>query len=94
MEPMTCPHCGANEIQINGNHLICPYCNSRFLPGSLQHKKGSLGYAPQDLSSGIALSDDVNRLLQKCRTEPNNARRYANLILDIDPNNKEALQYL
>lgn len=42
----------------------------------------------------IALEDDIQRLLEKCKQEPWKARRYANLILDIDPGNKEAIQYL
>ena len=45
------------------------------------------------VQSTIALDDDVKRLLEKCKTDPKNARRYANLILDIDPDNEEALNY-
>ena len=40
------------------------------------------------------MDDDVERLLQKCRTDRRNARKYANLVLDIDPTNQEALKYL
>ena len=43
---------------------------------------------------GVSISEDIKRLLAKCRTDRKNARKYANLILDIDPNNKDALQYL
>ena len=42
----------------------------------------------------VSLEDDVQQLLQKCKMNPANARRYANLILEIDPNNKEAMKYL
>jgi len=45
-------------------------------------------------SSTVALDDDVSILLQKCRADPANARRYAGLILDIDPGNAEAREYL
>ena len=45
-------------------------------------------------ASGIALDDDLVRLLAKCKADPKNARKYANLILDIDPDNEEALNYL
>ena len=38
--------------------------------------------------------DDVAELLRKCRENPARARKYANLILDIDPDNPEALKYL
>ena len=40
------------------------------------------------------LDDDVAKLLRKCRENPARARKYANLILDIDPDNPEALKYL
>ena len=42
----------------------------------------------------IGLDDDVAELLRKCRENPARARKYANLILDIDPDNPEALKYL
>ena len=48
--------------------------------------------APKD--SNIDLNSDVERLLDKCRTDPGNRRRYASLILDIDPTNAEAIQFL
>ncbi len=45
-------------------------------------------------TSYIALDDDVQMLLIKCHNDPTQANKYANLILDIDPNNKEAIKYL
>ncbi len=42
----------------------------------------------------IAPDDDVARLLAKCEAEPARARKYANLVLDIDPDNAQALRYL
>ena len=62
----------------------------RGLSGSSHHAMLSHG----DVQSSIALDDDVARLLEKCRTDPRNARKYANLVLDIDPHNREALKYL
>jgi hypothetical protein len=44
--------------------------------------------------STFSLTDDIKMLLQKCRDDPANARRYASLVLDIDPSNEEALHYL
>jgi hypothetical protein len=44
--------------------------------------------------STFSLTDDTKMLLQKCRDDPANARRYASLVLDIDPSNEEALHYL
>jgi hypothetical protein len=42
----------------------------------------------------ISLLSDVELLLQKCQDDPSNRRRYAGLILDIDPTNQTARQYL
>jgi len=50
-----------------------------------------MGPAPR---SGVSLDSDVERLLLKCHEDPRRAARYANLILDIDPTNEEALKYL
>lgn len=40
------------------------------------------------------MDDDVARLLAKCEAEPARARKYANLALDIDPSNTQALKEL
>jgi hypothetical protein len=45
-------------------------------------------------ASVISVSSDIEALLQKCREDPRNRKRYAGLILDIDPTNPEAQQYL
>jgi len=44
--------------------------------------------------TSIALNEDIRMLLRKCKEDTANARRYANLVLDIDPSNKEANKYL
>ncbi len=46
------------------------------------------------IESTISVLSDVEILLEKCKKDPRNARRYANLILDIDPFNTEATKYL
>ena len=80
MKVISCSRCGANVLREEGNYYICEYCGTKFL------KKAE--------SKGISLGIDIERLLQKCKTDPKNARKYANLILDIDPDNKDALKYL
>lgn len=80
MEKVSCSSCGSNVLTRDGSYYVCSYCGTRF--------------KTNNVDSTIALNDDVASLIQKCKVEPQNARRYANLILDIDPNNKEALQYL
>jgi hypothetical protein len=42
----------------------------------------------------INLADDIQVLLDKCRSDPSNRKRYVNLILDIDPFNNEIIEFL
>ena len=85
MEKITCTNCGSNEFEIKNGLRICRYCGTGF-----QIPKDEI----QRKSSTIALRDDIARLLEKCKKEPSKAKKYANLILDIDPTNKEARKYL
>lgn len=89
MEAILCPCCCAQEFREENGFMICAYCDTKFLSSSLRSRgKSNAG------SSQIVLQDDVQQLLEKCRTDPRNARKYANLILDIDPGNREAYRYL
>lgn len=85
MEAIKCSSCGASEWIEKDGYRKCAYCGTVFQLTSAEQvfKK-----------SHIALNEDVQRLLEKCKNEPHNARKYANLILDIDPNNKEVRKYL
>ena len=91
MSIIRCEMCGGTlEIQENAAVAVCEYCGTRItIP-----KAEQVALCGGTRSSEIALSDDVARLLQKCKTDPKNARKYANLILDIDADNTEALKYL
>ncbi len=83
MIEIKCKNCGANELQeISGGFLKCPYCNTKY----------KADFKPKE--SVISVSDDVAVLLEKCRKNPRNARKFANLILDIDPDNEEVKKYL
>jgi len=85
MKSISCEKCGASSWDTSNGYRICRYCGTKFQLTS------------DDIAikeSYIALNSDVERLLNLCKTEPYNARKYANLILDIDPSNKEALKYL
>lgn len=84
MQMIRCEACGSNELIKNGAYYVCKYCGTRFFD-----EKDASG-----VESNIDLVSDVDNLLQKCRLDPKNAKRYANLILDIDPDNKDALKYL
>ena len=66
---------------------MCDFCGTRY-----QIEKADIPVVPK--TSNIALGNDVQILLQKCRTDPANAKRYATLILDIDPRNQEAIKIL
>ena len=84
MKRLLCESCGANNLSSENGYIICNYCGSRYLMKEESIKK----------TSEISIGDDVAKLLAKCKSDPKNARKYANLILDIDPMNNEAKKYL
>ena len=85
MKSAECLHCGSKELLEDEGYVVCVYCRSRFKPEVDDHpRKGTL----------INVQSDIQALLKKCIEDPVNRRRYANLILDIDPSNLEALKYL
>lgn len=88
MKALNCKCCGATGVIIRDGFVICEYCDARYLLTAEDY-----GFA-DPLNNGISLESDIERLLMKCRTDPRNARKYANLILDIDPDNEDALKYL
>ena len=100
MEALICKNCGANALVRKNSYMVCPYCDSRFAITHEERRSGLFGgshhavLSHSGVDSAIALDDDVARLLEKCKADPKNARKYANLILDIDPDNEEALKYL
>ena len=85
MRPIECSKCGSKEMYEEIDYVICAYCRVKFIP--------SPGDLPRS-STVISVSDDIQQLLAKCRNDPDNRRRFANLILDLDPSNSEALRYL
>lgn len=82
MNLLECSRCGSNELVEENSVVICIYCQSRFVPEA------------NDLPVVIDIQSDIISLLRKCIDDPKNRRRYANLILDIDPSNTDALKYL
>lgn len=90
MKQLICTICGG-EVALEGDMLLCQYCGAKYAaetPAKPEPMK------PAFVQSNIDLTDDVAVLLRKCKTDPRNARKYANLVLDIDPDNTEALSYL
>ena len=103
MKSLNCANCNATGMVIRGKFAVCSYCGSQFklddepaaAVGFAAPKGGTSHFTFQSNgASTIDLDDDVSRLLAKCKREPKNARKYANLILDIDPDNQEARRYL
>ena len=84
MKSQTCEKCGGGEFVDRDGYRICRYCGTMFL------------ITPEDVrrkGSSIALDNDIKMLLQKCQDDPANARRYASLVLDMDPGNIDAAKY-
>ena len=85
MKMIKCANCDANGLIEKDGFFICEYCGSKFAIEASDRPREAMG---------MSLNDDIERLIYKCRTDRKNARKYANLILDIDPDNKEALKFL
>ncbi|MEI6230618.1 MAG: hypothetical protein WCP81_07790, partial [Actinomycetes bacterium] len=65
--------------------IVCAYCQSQFVPDVEDARP---------MESVIGVHSDIQNLLEKCKTDPANRRRFASLILDLDPTNREAAEYL
>ena len=90
MKALICTSCGASKWKEEGEYRVCLHCGTKFEKTFEDRARIVVsGFQPS-----VERHDDVARLLQKCRSDPRNARKYANLILDIDPINEEALKYL
>jgi hypothetical protein len=85
MKLIGCQRCGSNELTEIDDFVVCDFCQSKYVP-----QQDDL--PPRETI--ISLNADVERLLEMCRLEPQNRRRYASLALDIDPTNVQARQYL
>ena len=92
MIDLTCKKCGGSLQKNKEGIFVCLYCGSSFLPEKAE--QAAVKAISSVKSSNIDLRSDVQALLEKCKKDPKRARRYANLILDIDPTNKEAQKYL
>ena len=93
MQEMVCHRCGASNLVSIGSHFVCSYCGTKYSlsPNEKLPNFSSFTDAP---IQGISLETDIEQLLLQCRNDPKNAIRYANLILDIDPGNNEAIKIL
>ena len=71
--------------------MKCIYCRTTYVADASAATK--LFNSPAT-SSVIEIDEDILLLLDKIKAEPWNKTRYANMILDIDPTNEEALRLL
>ena len=85
MKPIVCVNCSASAWEFKNGLRICKYCGTSYTIDAAERTVKK---------SEIMLDGDVARLLKKCEADPGNARKYANLILDIDPTNEKAKKYL
>lgn len=85
MKLINCARCGSNDLAADSGYVVCGFCRSRW---ALQAEE-----LPR-VETVIDMNSDIQALLHKCVMDPSNRRRYAGLILDIDPTNQQAHQYL
>ena len=85
MKIVECLSCGANDLYEENGYLVCKYCGTK-------HKKTKGDIEVKN--STINLNADVLVLLEKINRDPANAKRYAQLVLEIDPYNEKAQQIL
>ena len=83
MKRIVCEGCGSNEFLEENGYFVCKYCGRKYLK-----TKDDI----PEKESDFDLSEDVQSLLKKWDNDPENALKYANLILQIDPNNKRAIE--
>lgn len=84
MDLLICNKCGSSSFIEKDSERVCMYCRTKY----------QLPKTQINAQSVIDINNDVQNLLLKCETDPCNAKRYANLILDIDPSNSEARKIL
>ena len=81
MQELKCSNCGSNELTKDGSFYVCNYCGTKHI------------LSKDDvliIDSSIELNEDVLRLIRKMDEDPNNSKKYAQLILQIDPHNRRA----
>lgn len=90
MKALICSNCGSTKLSEDGKFWVCSYCGTTLLKDADEIAATQIN----STRSEVSLDNDVSILLEKCRKDKKNAKKYANLILDIDPHNQEALKYL
>ena len=85
MKEMVCKNCGSTKFHKEDGVLICDFCETRY-------------YLSSDdkyvIDSSISLNEDVSNILKKWEKDPDNGKKYAQLILQIDSSNRKAREEL
>ena len=79
------------EFEKNNGAVRCVYCRTTYVANTDVEKTLSSHHVA---NSVIEIDEDILMLLDKIKAEPWNKKRYANMILDIDSTNEEALKIL
>lgn len=85
MKSFQCEGCGSTEFYDLDGYRICEHCGRKHIITKEDQRVKQ---------STIDLNEDVAMLLEKCKTEPERAKKFAQRILEIDPNNAEAKRIL
>ena len=85
MKAIVCENCGSTDLYEENGYRVCRYCGTKHV---ISQEDRPAKY------STIELNKDVEELLKKAKEDPARAKKYAERILEIDPNNQEAKNYL
>lgn len=85
MKVFECINCGSPDFHEENGYRICDHCGTKHIITADDQR------IPQ---STIELNEDVARLLEKCKTDPERRKKYAQRILEMDPYNEEAKKIL
>ncbi len=85
MKSFQCEGCGSTDFYDLDGYRICEHCGRKHIITKENQRVKQ---------STINLKEDVAMLLAKCKSEPERAKKYAQRILEIDPNNAEAKRIL
>ena len=85
MKAFQCQGCGSTEFYDLDGYRVCEHCGRKHVITREDQRI---------LQSTIDLNEDVANLLEKCKTEPERAKKFAQRVLEIDPNNAEAKRIL
>lgn len=85
MKAFECQSCGSHEFREENGYRVCLYCGTKHIITAEDKRIAQ---------STINLQDDVSRLLQQCKDNPERSQKIAARILEMDPNNSEAKRIL